>query len=59
MGSSFLNQALGDKEVKQTNNNNKKKTRQNRKTKQPKKLVVDGCSSEPIKEICWLWGGHI
>lgn len=59
MASSFLNQALEDKEVKQTNNNNKKKTKQNGKTKQPKKLAVDGCSSEPIKEISWLWDGHI
>lgn len=59
MGSSFLNQALKDKEVKQTNSNNKNKTKQKDKTKHPKKLAVDGCSSEPVEEICWVWGGHI
>lgn len=59
MGSSFLNKALQDKEVKQTNNNNENKTKQKEKTKQPKKLAVDGCSSEPIEEICWLQDGHI
>lgn len=59
MGSSFLNQALKDKEIKQTNSNNKNITKQKDKTKQPKKLAVDGSSSEPVEEICRVWGGHI